>query len=330
MTDSPETLKARRTWVETYRQTGDAGLTCRRCGVSRPTLRKWARRFAADGEAGLYSKSRRPHKLADSKRTPELTRRVLALRRERNLGSTRMQAELLRLDGTRLSTSTIHRVLADAHVKPLRRPKRPKKPTRYSRPNAGDRVQIDTMKVAKGLIQFTAIDDCTRMRVLALYPDKTGASAAHFFEQRVLPGLPFPIERIQSDRGSEFISHEFLDVLRKHKVKLRPNRARAPHLNGKVERSQQTDLVEFYALEIDGKGRHRRAKAPDEIEGRLAAWERFYNEVRPHSGIGRKPPQKRWEEVAELTPSREDLDARYDAKSEPRTVKRGSWYYVRK
>ena len=148
MTDSPEILKARRTWVETYRQTGDAGLTCRRCGVSRPTLRKWTRRFAADGEAGLYSKSRRPHKLADSKRTPELTRRVLSLRHERNLGSTRMQAELLRLDGTRLSTSTIQRVLADAEVKPLRRPKRPKKPTRYSRPNAGDRVQIDTMKVA--------------------------------------------------------------------------------------------------------------------------------------------------------------------------------------
>ena len=86
----------------------------------------------------------------------------------------------------------------------------------------------------------------------------------------------------------------------------------------------------FYALEIDGKGRHRRAKAPDEIEGRLAAWERFYNEVRPHSGIGRKSPQKRWEEVADLTPSREDLDARYDAKSEPSRVKRGSWYYVRK
>jgi len=112
------------------------------------------------------------------------------------------------------------------------------------------------------------------MRVLALYPDKTGASAAHFFETRVLPGFPFPLERIQSDRGSEFISHEFLDVLRRHRVKLRPNRARSPHLNGKVERSQQTDLVEFYALEIDGKGRHRRAKERGEIAERLAAWER--------------------------------------------------------
>ncbi len=92
MTDSPETLKARRTWVETYRQTGNAGLTCRRCGISRPTLRKWVRRFEADGEAGLRSKSRRPHKTADSKRTDELAERVLTLRRERNLGSKRLSA----------------------------------------------------------------------------------------------------------------------------------------------------------------------------------------------------------------------------------------------
>ena len=196
MIDSPETLRARRVWVELYRQTGDAGLTCRRCGISRPTLRKWARRFAAEGEAGLRSRSRRPHRLADSKRTPELTERVLTLRRTRNLGPKRLQAEMLRRYRVKLSTSTLHRVLADAQVKPLRRPKRPRKPKRYSRPRAGDRVQIDSMKVAQGLIQFTAIDDCTRMRVLGLYPDMTGPSAAHFFQERVLKELPFPIESV--------------------------------------------------------------------------------------------------------------------------------------
>ena len=328
MTDSPETLKARRTWVETYRQTGNAGLTCRRCGISRPTLRKWHRRFEADGEAGLHSKSRRPHKLAASKRTPELTERILTLRRDRNLGSKRMQAELIRLDATRLSTSTIHRVVADAKAKPIKRSKRPKQPKRYSRPHAGDRVQIDSMKVAKGLIQFTAVDDCTRMRVLGLYPDKTGVSAKHFFEERVLKEFPFPIERIQSDRGSEFISNEFIGALREHKVKLRPNRARAPHLNGKVERSQQTDRIEFYALEIDGKGRYRKAKEPERMPERLAEWQRFYNEDRPHSGLGGKTPQQRWEAVAALTPTREEIESRYDPKAEPTTVRRGNWIWV--
>jgi hypothetical protein len=76
-------------------------------------------------------------------------------------------------------------------------------PKRYSRPYAGDRVQVDSMKVAKGLVQFTAIDDWTRMRVLGLYPDKTGASAAHFFEQRMLAEFPFPIERVQTDSTTD-------------------------------------------------------------------------------------------------------------------------------
>jgi transposase-like protein len=52
--------KARLAWVELYAKTGDAGLVCRRCGISRPTLRKWWRRYQVDGEAGLVEHSRRP------------------------------------------------------------------------------------------------------------------------------------------------------------------------------------------------------------------------------------------------------------------------------
>ena len=144
----------------------------------------------------------------------------------------------------------------------------------------------------------------------------------------MLKEVPFPIERIQSDRGSEFISGEFIQALRRHKVQLRPNRPRAPHLNGKVERSQQTDLMEFYALEITVKGKHRRAKEPGQLAERLAEWQRFYNEERPHSGLGGKAPQQRWSEVAALTPTRAELDAQYDLKQEPESVKRGNWVWV--
>jgi len=37
---NPE-IKKRLTWIKLFEATGDAGLTCRRCGISRPTLRKW-------------------------------------------------------------------------------------------------------------------------------------------------------------------------------------------------------------------------------------------------------------------------------------------------
>ena len=54
-------IKARLKWVQLYEETGDAGFVCRRCGISRPTLRKWSRRFKELGIEGLRSRSRRPH-----------------------------------------------------------------------------------------------------------------------------------------------------------------------------------------------------------------------------------------------------------------------------
>jgi transposase-like protein len=79
--------KARLAWVELYAKTGDAGLVCRRCGISRPTLRKWWRRYQAAGEAGLVEHSRRPHCLAAQKVFAAQEALILLLRRERGSGS---------------------------------------------------------------------------------------------------------------------------------------------------------------------------------------------------------------------------------------------------
>lgn len=55
-------VKRRLTWIKLYEETGDAGLVCRRCGISRPTLRKWLQRHAEEGLVGLALRSRRPHR----------------------------------------------------------------------------------------------------------------------------------------------------------------------------------------------------------------------------------------------------------------------------
>jgi len=52
---------------------------------------------------------------------------------------------------------------------------------------------------------FTAIDDCTRLRVLGLYDAKTTKNSIAFLEERLLKEFPFPIQRIQTDRGCEFM-----------------------------------------------------------------------------------------------------------------------------
>ena len=117
---------------------------------------------------------------------------------------------------------------------------------RYSRNTSGDRVQIDMMKIRSRLYQYPAIDDCTRMKVIALYPRKSASNAVEFVD-KAIEEFPFPIQRIQTDRAREFFAYSFQEHLMECHIKFRPIRPRSPHLNGKVERSQRTDWDEFYS-----------------------------------------------------------------------------------
>ena len=137
MQDPEAVLKARLLWVEMYQQTGNLGLTCRRCGISAPTLRKWTRRYQAQGAEGLRSQSRRPHKLPERRVTPEHERLILEMRRTRRLGPKGLQRELKRLHQIAFSTSTLWKVLAHHGVSVLRPARRlKKKPKRYKPPRA--------------------------------------------------------------------------------------------------------------------------------------------------------------------------------------------------
>lgn len=114
-----QSIKQRLAWVEMYHQTQNAGLVCRRCGISRPTLRKWIRRYQALGLAGLVDQSRRPKTCEPKKVFEQQKQWILNLRQTRKLGARRLQNELQRLHGLSLSTATIHKVLKTAGVKPL-------------------------------------------------------------------------------------------------------------------------------------------------------------------------------------------------------------------
>src|SRR5919107_4169343 len=199
---------ARLGWIKLYEEVGDAGVVCRRCGISRPTLRKWWRRYRAEGEAGLEMRSRRPHRSPHRKVLEREEALVLSLRRERKLGIKRLRNELIRQHGLKLALDTIHEVLVrhgENRLEPPPPRSKRKGTRRYSRPVPGDRVQMDTCEIAPGLYQYTAIDDCSRWQVLGLYPDRTAASTLDFLEL-VRAGMPFPVQRIQTDRGGEFFA----------------------------------------------------------------------------------------------------------------------------
>lgn len=304
MYDSEHDIRARRKWVEMYAATQNAALVCRRCGISAPTLRKWWRRYLAEGEAGLYSRSRRPHHSPRRKLSEEQIGWILAMRRERNLGPRRIQAELLRLHDLKLSTATIWKILDRHGLNQLRPGRTPRAPLSYSCAVPGERVQMDTVKIGPELFQFTATDDCTRMRVLALYPRRTAQNAKRFLEEHVLREFPFPIQRIQTDRGGEFFGMPFQRTLLDRCIKFRPVRPYSPHLNGKVERSQRTDRVEFYAT-VD--------RNDPQLPEKLKEWQHFYNRVRPHSSLGGRAPAERLAERWEQIPGTEEVSERYNS-----------------
>jgi transposase InsO family protein len=300
-------VRARLGWVKLYEQTGDAGLTCRRCGISRPTLRKWWRRYQESGEAGLVSLSFRPHRSPRQKVFAREEALILELRRCRKLGIKRLRNELIREHGLKFALATIHKVLVRHGENRLEKPTfRRKGRKRYSRPVPGDRVQVDVCKIRGGIYQYTAIDDCSRWQVAGIFPRKTAASTVAFLT-KVRAAMPFPIQRIQTDRGQEFFAYQVQDQLRDWRIKFRPTRPRSPHLNGKVERVQRTALDEFWAV----------ADLNDpEVADRFADWQRFYNTNRPHSSSGGKTPSERLEQLQHSIPSLEAIHAAYDPKRE--------------
>lgn len=300
-------IRTRLRWVELYERTGNAGMTCLRCGISRPTLRKWWKRYKEAGIEGLRSKSRHPKSSPTRKVFEPQAEKILALRAERKLGARRIQNELHRLHDIRLALATIHKVLSQNGVIPLKRKRREKVWNRYCRPIPGDRVQMDTCKIGKGLYQYTAIDDCTRYMVVGLYPKRTAANTLHFFEERVLEEMPFPVQRIQTDRGTEFFAYKVQEYLKESRVKFRPIRPHSPHLNGKVERAQRTVLDEFYET-ID-------IKRPD-LEEELADFQHYYNWNRAHGAHNGKTPMERYFEESKKTPFWDEVVARYDPAKE--------------
>lgn len=97
-----------------YEQTGRAGLVCTRFGISRPTLRKWLKRYAEHGAAGLDEPSRKPVNSPNQKVFEREEALILDLRRRDHLGLHKLKDVLLQDHGIDLSADTILKVLRRA------------------------------------------------------------------------------------------------------------------------------------------------------------------------------------------------------------------------
>jgi transposase InsO family protein len=274
---------------------GNVAATCRYYGISRQAFYKWQRRYDELGEAGLRDNSSRPHH-SPKATDPEIIQKVIYLRRSYHFGPNKISMYLQRYHDVSISPSGVWRILKRLDLNRLPASQRHKRHDRrwkrYEKPLPGHRIQVDVKFVEplagakRKHYQYTAIDDCTRLRVLRIY-DRNNQKTAIQFIDYVLSKLPFETECVQTDNGAEFqgaFHWHLLDRGVQH-VYIKP---RTPRLNGKVERSHRIDNDEFYrmldGLIIDDTGL---------FNEKLQEWEDFYNFHRPHGGLGGQTPYER-------------------------------------
>ena len=190
--------------------TGNVAATCRYFGISRPTFYKWLRRYEELGEEGLRDGSSRP-RYCPHQTDAEIVSKVVYLRRHYHFGPRRIAMYLARYHEVAVSPSGVWRILKRLEMNRLPSSQRYKRHDRrwkrYEKQLPGPRVQVDVKFVGppagtaegrrrKRYYQFTAIDDCTRIRVLRIYERNNQKTAIQFLDY-VLAELPFAVEVVQ-------------------------------------------------------------------------------------------------------------------------------------
>ncbi|KPI07695.1 Integrase catalytic region [Actinobacteria bacterium OV450] len=198
--------------------------------------------------------------------------KIVYLRQNYHFDPMKIKMYLKRYHDIDITCSAVYRILKRQGLNRLpasqRYKRHDRRHTRYEKQLPGNRVQIDVKfiepigapaKTSSPVLgeaprsrrrakyyQFTAIDDCTRLRVLRAYPRCDQKTAVQFLDY-VLERLPFRVEVIQTDNGAEFQSAFHWHVLDKGIAHTYIKPA-SPHLNGKVERSHRIDAEEFYRM----------------------------------------------------------------------------------
>lgn len=282
---------------------------CHLFGISRPTFWRWQQRYKAEGVNGLLQGYRlsRPRKIS-----PEVEQKILELRTSLGYGHQRIALYLSRYMGIKVAPSTVWAILKRNKMPNLymTRYNKPAMCTmkRYEKAYPGETVQMDVKfikapdKPGRRYYQFTAIDDCTRFRVLRIYAQNTTRNALDFLEQ-VKGTFPAAIRQVQTDNGPEF-STDFTFYLDRQGIHHRRIKPRTPRLNGKVERSHRTDEQEFYS--------RQKFKDLEDMKGKLSVWEKHYNLERSHMALSGATPVERLKAKLSTESCRNNVSRRTD------------------
>ena len=311
------TVHGRRLLVQRVRVEGaPVAHVAKAMGVSRQCAHRWVERFDAEGDAGLFDRSSRPHS-TPTRTSPEVEAAVLAARVEHRRGQDWIGPEL------GIAPRTVSRILRRHHVPRLVECDpltgeviRASKTTavRYERDRPGELVHMDVKKIGripdgggwrahgrqmgstsakkKARIGFdyvhSVVDDHCRFAYSEVLDDEKGDTCAAFFERALARFAEhgITVERVMTDNHWSYTkSTKLAELLERHKITHKLIKPHCPWQNGKVERFNRT-------LQTEWAYRHV-FTSNDERTQALAPWLDSYNTLRRHSALGGLPPISR-------------------------------------
>jgi len=270
-------------------------------GVCPHTVRKWVKRFLAEGVAGLRDRSSRPHRLHRPTPSPVIDR-IAELRRQRWTGS-QIAAEVS------VSPATVSRVLRRLGISRMRDLEPAEPVRRYEREKPGELIHLDIKKLgrferighritgdrtgqstSRGVgweYVHVCIDDASRVAFVRVLPSEKKHDAVAFLRAAVAyyQSLGIAVARVMTDNGSCYRSFDFRDACRELGLRHIRTKPYTPKTNGKAERFIQTALREWAYAQAYATSNRRAEELP--------RWLHRYNWHRPHGGIKSQTPISR-------------------------------------
>jgi transposase InsO family protein len=302
----------RHTLIERVQAGHKPGEVAKQLNVSRTTVYKWLRRFAAEGWAGLADRSSRP--LSSPTRTSaERVAAILAARQAQRTGPVAL-AGLLHLPASTIGVvlrregvprlSQIDRVTGEL-IKGRRH-----SDNRYEHDRPGSLLHVDVKKLGKippgggwrahgrseqvrgrGLgwdFVHVAIDDHSRVAYAEVLPDEKGPTCAQFLHRAAawFADHDVTVRRVLTDNAKSYrIAADWIAVCTALQIKRRFTKVRHPWTNGKAERFNRTLLTEWAYTQTWTANQDRTDALTDYLKR--------YNTQRGHSALAGATPFSR-------------------------------------
>ena len=296
--------KKRQRVVEWSRKKGKSSAV-RQYGVSLSSVKRWNKRYDGTWQS-LAERSHRPHSHPrQHTAAEEAAIRSAFEAKYARYGFDGVFDELVDNYGYKRSAGGLHHAMKRMGLLHQKKPKKKGRKSQQCEPvlMPGEKVQIDVKEVpynclrgaalrdGKHLYQWTAIDECTRIRFVYGYEEHTPENSVDFLK-RLKAAFPFEIQTIQTDNGTEFTyrfisdteKSPFEKALAEQGIQHKLIKPRTPWHNGKVERSHRNDQRYFYDFET--------FRSVNELNQKLKDHLKWSNNKRMRV-LGRKSPKQK-------------------------------------